>query len=149
MLPSAFAYYSSDVVLKLLIAMTSQVDSPAYFAQRAAEVSLTARVTQALSDAGLKTLAPQTDFDNWANSLLQNMTIGEKASLRRLILESQTMLVAILKDMTEQPDGASLKKVGVAARNARMEKLKLQLKGVAIAGPLEPSHGLLDATMQQ
>ena len=30
-----------------------------------------------------------------------------------------------------------------------MEKLKLQLKGVAISGPLEPSHGLLDAAMQQ
>ena len=51
--------------------------------------------------------------------------------------------------MTEQPDGASLKKVGMAERNARMEKLKLQLKGVAISGPLEPSHGLLDAAMQQ
>ena len=42
------------------------------------------------------------------------------------------MLVATLKDMTEQP-GASLKKVGMAERNARMEKLKLQLKGVAIS----------------
>ena len=144
--------------------MTSQVDSAAYFSQRAAEVSLTltTRVITALQDAGLKTLSqlafcvgqpgqllPQTDFDNWTNSLLQNMTIGEKASLRRLILESQTMLVATLKDMTEQPDGASLKKVGMAERNARMEKLKLQLKGVAISGPLEPSHGLLDAAMQQ
>ena len=142
--------------------MTSQVDSAAYFSQRAAEVSLTTRVITALPDAGLKTLSqlafgvgqpgqllPQTDFDNWTNSLLQNMTIGEKASLRRLILESQTMLVATLKDMTEQPDGASLKKVGMAERNARMEKLKLQLKGVAISGPLEPSHGLLDAAMQQ
>ena len=39
------------------------------------------------------------------------------------------MLVATLKDMTEQPDGASLKRVGMAERNARMEKLKLQLKG--------------------
>ena len=142
--------------------MTSQVDSAAYFSQRAAEVSLTTRVITALQDAGLKTLSqlafcvgqpgqllPQTDFDNWTNSLLQNMTIGEKASLRRLILESQTMLVATLKDMTEQPDGASLKKVGMAERNARMEKLKLQLKGVAISGPLEPSQGLLDAAMQQ
>ena len=55
------------------------------------------------------------------------------------------MLVATLKDMTEQPDGASLKKVGMAERNARMEKLNLQLRGVAIVGPLEPSQGLLDA----
>ena len=90
--------------------MTSQVDSAVYFSQRAAEVSLTTRVVTALQDAGLKALSqlafcvgqpgqllPQTDFDNWANSLLQNMTIGEKASLRRLILESQTMLVATLK----------------------------------------------------
>ena len=77
--------------------MTSQVDSAAYFSQRAAEVSLTTRVTTALQDAGLKTLSqlafcvgqpgqllPQTDFDNWTNSLLQNMTIGEKAPYRRL-----------------------------------------------------------------
>ena len=63
--------------------MTSQVDSAAYFSQRAAEVSLTTRVTTALQDAGLKTLSqlafcvgqpgqllPQTDFDKVRKRLL-------------------------------------------------------------------------------
>eukprot|EP00439_Symbiodinium_sp_Y106_P001000 s15222_g1.t1 len=42
------------------------------------------------------------------------MTVGEKASLRRLILEAQTMLAASLKDMAEPSEGAAPKKAYVA-----------------------------------
>ena len=63
-----------------------------------------------------------TDFENWSDALLTGMTVGEKASLRRLILEAQTMLVASLKDMAEPSEGAAPKKVGVAERNARMDQ---------------------------
>ena len=69
-------------------------------------------------------------FDSWSESILGDLTVGEKASLRRLILEAQTMLVASLKDMTEPSEGTAPKKVGVAERNARMDQLRTQLAGV-------------------
>ena len=104
--------------------MTSPVDSAPYFVQR--------RVSDALKAKGVTTLAQlafcvgqpgqvlaQADFDTWSESILANLTVGEKASLRRLVLEAQTMLVASLKDMAEPSESAAPKKVGVAERNAR------------------------------
>ncbi|CAE7242947.1 unnamed protein product, partial [Symbiodinium sp. CCMP2456] len=51
--------------------------------------------------------------------------------------------------MAEQPENASPKKVGLAERNSRMDQLRSQLVGVSITGQLEPSHALLDMTVQQ
>ena len=142
--------------------MTSPVDSAPYFIQRAEEISLGRRVSDALKAKGVTTLAQlafcvgqpgqvlaSTEFDSWSESILSELTVGEKASLRRLILEAQTMLVASLKDMTESSEGATPKKVGVAERNARMDQLRTQLAGVSLTGPLEPSHALLDLAVQQ
>ena len=142
--------------------MTSPVDSAPYFVQRAEEISLARRVSDALKAKGVTTLAQlafcvgqpgqvlaQADFDTWSESILANLTVGEKASLRRLILEAQTMLVASLKDMAEPSESAAPKKVGVAERNARMDQLRTQLAGVSLTGQLEPSHALLDSAVQQ
>ena len=142
--------------------MTSPVDSAPYFVQRAEEISLARRVSDALKAKGVTTLAQlafcvgqpgqvlaQADFDTWSESIPANLTVGEKASLRRLILEAQTMLVASLKDMAEPSESAAPKKVGVAERNARMDQLRTQLAGVSLTGQLEPSHALLDLAVQQ
>ena len=142
--------------------MTSSVDSAPYFLQRAEEILLTKRVVDALTAKGVKTLAQlafcvgqpgqllaQSDFDTWSTAVLADLTVGEKASLRRLILEAQTMLVASLKDMAEPSEGVAPKKVGLAERNARMDQLRTQLSGISLTGQLEPSHALLDMTVQQ
>ena len=142
--------------------MTSHVDSAPYLIQRAGEISLSSRISDALKAKGVTTLAQlafcvgqpgqvlnPTDFETWSDALLRGMTVGEKASLRRLILEAQTMLVASLKDMAEPSEGAAPKKVGVAERNARMDQLRTQLSGVSLTGQLEPSHALLDMAVQQ
>ena len=142
--------------------MTSPVDSAPYFVQRAEEISLARRVSDALKAKGVTTLAQlafcvgqpgqvlaQADFDTWSEGILSDLTVGEKASLRRLILEAQTTLVASLKDMAEPSESAAPKKVGVAERNARMDQLQTQLAGVSLTGQLEPSHALLDLAVQQ
>ena len=142
--------------------MTTIVDSKPYFKQRAAEVALTERVVNALAATGVVTLSqlafcvgqpgqilPQDDFNKWGTSLLQDLTLGEKGSLKRLTLEAQTLLVASLKDFAEHPEGVSTKKVGLAERNARLDKLRNDLTGIDISGDLEPAHSLLDAAMHQ
>ena len=115
--------------------MTSPVDSAPYFVQRAEEISLARRVSDALKAKGVTTLAQlafcvgqpgqvlaQADFDTWSESILANLTVGEKASLRRLILEAQTMLVASLKDMAEPSESA-------APKNAKPITTSLSLEG--------------------
>ncbi|OLP80428.1 hypothetical protein AK812_SmicGene39165 [Symbiodinium microadriaticum] len=153
---------AEDADMLTCTAMTSPVDSAPYFIQRAEEISLGRRVSDALKAKGVNTLAQlafcvgqpgqvlaSTEFDSWSEGILTDLTVGEKASLRRLILEAQTMLVASLKDMTESSEGATPKKVGVAERSARMDQLRAQLAGVSLTGPLEPSHALLDLAVQQ
>ena len=157
-------YVSAGLAEIWIAAMTSSVDSAPYLVQRAEEISLGRRVSDALKAKGVTTLAQlafcvgqpgqvlvHTEFEAWSESLLTGMTVGEKASLRRLILEAQTMpmLVASLKDMAAPSEGASPKKVGVAERNARMDQLRAQLAGVSLTGQLEPSHALLDMAVQQ
>ena len=155
-------YVSAGLAEIWIAAMTSSVDSAPYLVQRAEEISLGRRVSDALKAKGVTTLAQlafcvgqpgqvlvHTEFETWSESLLTGMTVGEKASLRRLILEAQTMLVASLKDMAAPSEGASPKKVGVAERNARMDQLRAQLAGVSLTGQLEPSHAFLDMAVQQ
>ncbi|CAE7272750.1 unnamed protein product, partial [Symbiodinium sp. CCMP2592] len=124
---SFWAHPTSQVLHRTTLgylAMTSSVDSAPFFVQRADEISLAKRVVDALKGKGVSTLAQlafcvgqpgqvlsQTEFDTWSEALLVGITVGEKASLRRLILEAQTMLV------------------GVAERNARMDQLRTQLAG--------------------
>ena len=77
--------------------MTSPVDSAPYFIQRAEEISLGRRVSDALKAKGVTTLAQlafcvgqpgqvlaSAEFDSWSESILGDLTVGEKASLRRL-----------------------------------------------------------------
>ncbi|CAE7225469.1 unnamed protein product [Symbiodinium sp. CCMP2592] len=162
---SFWAHPTSQVLHRTTLgylAMTSSVDSAPFFVQRADEISLAKRVVDALKGKGVTTLAQlafcvgqpgqvlsQTEFDTWSEAMLVGITVGEKASLRRLILEAQTMLVASLKDLAEPAEHASPKKVGVAERNARMDQLRTQLAGVSLTGQLEPSHALLDMAVQQ
>ena len=39
--------------------------------------------------------------------------------------------------------------MGLAERNARLDKLRNDLTGIDISGDLEPAHSLLDAAMHQ
>lgn len=116
-------YVSAGLAEIWIAAMTSSVDSAPYLVQRAEEISLGRRVSDALKAKGVTTLAQlafcvgqpgqvlvQAEFETWSESLLTGMTVGEKASLRRLILEAQTMLVASLKDMAAPSEGASPKR---------------------------------------
>ena len=72
--------------------------------------------------------------------------MGAVASLRRLTFESQTQLLAILKEQVTAPDTA-VKRIPQAEREARMTLVKNRLAGVSVSGSMEPGHALLDAVM--
>ena len=74
--------------------------------------------------------------------------IGGQSALKRLLFESQTQLLAILKDQITNPESSSSRKVPQAERESRMAQLRNQLAGVVIEGHGEPSHTLLDLAAQ-
>eukprot|EP00435_Cladocopium_sp_Y103_P046499 s2235_g13.t1 len=141
--------------------MVSIVDSEAQFDQRLNQVKVPALLQRALKAAGVNTIPslayafgqpgqpiPSDEFATWVRSLEPTATVGGVASLKRLLFESQTQLLADLKEKILNPEPTVARKVPAAERDARLVNLKMRLTGVVIEGHSEPSHSLLDLATQ-
>ncbi|CAK9028187.1 Uncharacterized protein SCF082_LOCUS18247 [Durusdinium trenchii] len=112
--------------------MALLLDSEAQFDLRIAECKVPDTLRDALKGNGIDTLAtlsysfgqPEQAIDHdafaqWVRTLDPRATMGAVASLRRLTFESQTQLLAILKEQVTAPDTA-VKRIPQAEREARM-----------------------------
>ena len=141
--------------------MASIVDSEAQFELRMEQVRLPTALRLALKNSGVCTISALAyaygqpgqqiaidDFQAWVRQLDPGATIGGVAALKRLLFESQTQLLAILKEQITNPEPTAARKVPQAERDARLTNLKAPLSGVLIEGHSEPSHSLLDLATQ-
>eukprot|EP00435_Cladocopium_sp_Y103_P038397 s405_g10.t1 len=141
--------------------MVSIVDSEAQFDQRLNQVNVPVQLQRALKAAGVTTISslaysfgqpgqpiPSDDFTAWVRTLDPSATVGGVASLKRMLFESQTQLLADLKDKILNPEPLTARKVPAAEREARLSNLRLRLNGVIVEGHSEPSHCLLDLATQ-
>ena len=120
--------------------MTSIVDSEAQFDLRMDQVRLPEQLQRALRTAGVCTISALAyahgqpgqpivaeDFQAWVRTLDPGATIGGVASLKRLLFESQTQLLAILKEQVPNPEPTVARKVPPAERESRLANLKTVL----------------------
>eukprot|EP00435_Cladocopium_sp_Y103_P047005 s2541_g13.t1 len=141
--------------------MTSIVDPEAQFDLRLEQVNVPPPLRVAIKNAGINSIASlayshgqpgqpivEEAFANWVRRLDPTVTVGGLASLKRLLLESQTQLLATLKDQITNPEAFSSKRVPQAEREARLANLRRRLNGVSTEGHSEPSHHLLDLASQ-
>lgn len=142
--------------------MTSIVDSEAHFTKRAEEVGLSDAGRRALNAAGYATLGrlafgvgapgaqlPDHDFQRFATNVLGAMaSMQDISSVRRLLFEAQTMVMAQLRDIVTNPDSDLTRKIPPVEREAKMRQLKARLPGVVIEKQMEPSHALLNLVAQ-
>ena len=70
-------------------------------------------------------------------------TIAELAAFKRLLFESQTLMMHNFKSVAKGDDAAP-KRMAPPEREARLERQRQQLRGLDITGPLEPAHSLYD-----
>ena len=70
-------------------------------------------------------------------------TIAELAAFKRLLFESQTLMMHNFKSVAKGDDAAP-KRMAPPEREARLERQRQQLCGLDITGPLEPAHSLYD-----
>lgn len=139
--------------------MSSLLDSEAQFDHRLTECAVPQAIRNALKAHDIRTLAalsysygqPGQPIDNeaftaWVRHLEPRATLGGVATLRRLTFESQTQLLALLKDQVTAPESA-IRKIPQAERDSRMQLLKNRLPGLLLEGPNEPGHSLLDAVV--
>ncbi|CAE7032315.1 unnamed protein product [Symbiodinium sp. CCMP2592] len=122
------------------------------------EVGLSRDTLRAFAAHGIDTLSklayscgqpgaplPQSDFDDFIATVIPAALLGEKGSVKRLIFESQALLLTDLREQVTQPDKWATKNVPTVERQKRMEAVKASIPGVLVEGSLEPSHGLLNA----
>ena len=141
--------------------MSSFADSTAQFEQRLSDCKVPATLRTALETAGITTISTlaysfgqpgqtidDVKFATWVKTIDPNVTVGAVATLKRLLFESQTQLLALLKEQVTQPDNFVAKKLPQAEREMRLNNLKTRLAGQVIEGATEPGHGLLDQAVQ-
>ena len=140
--------------------MASLLDSEAQFAQRTIDLKLSEELKRSLKRTGLQTFGTfayahgqpgqniaDEAFETWVTGqLLTGATIADIAGAKRLLFESQTIVLASLQDQVNTADASSIKKVPVAEHETKMRAIKQRLTGLLIEGPLEPGHALLDTT---
>ena len=140
--------------------MASLLDSEAQFIQRTIDLKLSDELKRGLVRAGLKTFGTfayahgqpgqnisDESFETWVTGqLLTGATIADIAGAKRLLFESQTIVLASLQDQVNTTDSSAIKKVPIAERESKMRAINKRLTGLLIEGPLEPGHGLLDTT---
>ena len=143
-------------------AMTSIVDSEAQFDLRLDQVKVPSALKLALRNSGITTISTlayahgqpgqpisNDEFAGWVRQLDPGATVGGVAALKRLLFESQTQLLALLKEQVTNPDPVTARRVPQAEREARLENLRNRLTGVLIEGhsePCEGRYGLVDKT---
>jgi hypothetical protein len=140
------------------MATSSILDSEATFVQQAEDAGLTQLWVDALKTSSLATFAklafavtsPGTvATDEQVNRFLNTLrpgapaTIAELAAFKRILFESQTLMMHSFKAAAKGEDSAP-KRMAQPERDARLERQREQLRGLEIKGPLEPAHGLYD-----
>ena len=141
--------------------MTSIVDSEAQFDLRLDQVNVPSALRVALKNSGVSSISSlayafgqpgqpisNEEFTQWVRQLEPSTTVGGISALKRLLFESQTQLLALLKEQVTNPEPHSAKKVPQAEKEARLTNLRSRLSGVLIEGHAEPAHSLLDLASQ-
>ena len=142
--------------------MTSILDSEAHFQKRCDEVGLSDRGKQATFGAGYSTLGrlafgvgqpgmpvPELEFTRFATNVLGAMaTMQDVSSLRRLLFEAQTLVMAQPREQVSNPEMQMTRKLPPVEREAKLRQLRARLPGVLLEHQLEPSHALLNLVAQ-
>ena len=90
------------------------------------------------------------EFQTFARNCLGALaTIAEIYTVKRLVFESHTMLLAQLREQVSNPQASASRPLPAVEREAKLRDLRARLGGVVIEEQLEPSHHLIDLFSQQ
>ena len=139
--------------------MASLIESEAQFLQRMKDLRVSENMQRKIVNAGFSTFGVlayahgqpgqsivDSQFESWvSNNLDSGASLADISCVKRLLFESQTLVLASLKEqVTGLSSESTVKKLPSAERETRLSVVKKQLTGLLIEGALEPAHCLLD-----
>ena len=137
--------------------MATILESEAAFSARALEHGLSVPLLDRLKDQGLANMSklafslttPGTvPSDDALKALLDdnvdNVTVGQLSSIRRLMFDAQTLCASQIKTPLHETDAGKKAELVPAERATRIENQKVRLQGIELTGPLECSHASFD-----
>ena len=144
------------------MALSSLIDSEATFIQQAEECGISepwvtalknnavatfAKLSFAITSPG--TVATDEQVTRFLNTIRPSVvaTIADFAAFKRVLFESQTLMIHRFKSAAKGDDAAP-KRMSAPERDARLTRQWDRLSGLDISGPLEPAHGLYDLCAQ-
>ena len=144
------------------MAAASMLDSEATFTQQAEECGLSepwitalqasavatfAKLSFAITSPG--TVATDEQVTRFMNTVRPAVaaTISDVAAFKRLLFESQTLMIHRFKSAAKGEDVAT-RRMSPPERDARLARLRQDLRGLDITGPMEPAHALYDLCAQ-
>ena len=139
----------------------SVTDSTPNFLARCVALGVSDQIQQELVAAGLDTISKyafsssyvpgQQDEQPFRDALLGALTnpptVGEAATLRRLLHECYAMTAAELKQSVDRSEDQGVKRLAQPERADRLRRQQDKLAGLAIRGSLEPSDRLVDVAV--
>ena len=146
--------------------MASLIESEAQFHHRMKDLKISDPMQAKIIGAGFSTFGVlayahgqpgqaivDSAFETWVSTNLDSAaSLADISCIKRLLFESQTLVLASLKEqVTGLSSETSVKKLPSAERETRLNVVRKQLTGLLIEGALEPAHCLIDlcASMQQ
>ena len=142
--------------------MAFLIDSNAHFVKRCKEINLSVQTINRLDSLGLKSLGqiahvvgspgqplPEEDLRDWTSANLPNLSVGDAASLKRILFEAQTLVLAQLRQTVADPDNISRQKLPDAELEQRAQLFKNSNPGLFLDSTMEPGHSLVELAAAQ
>ena len=85
----------------------------------------------------------------WLGAHFPAATVGDQAGVKQIVFESQTLVIAELREQVAHPGKIHSRPVPAVEREQRLTVVRNKLVGLEIRGPMEPSHALLDRFVTQ
>ncbi|CAE7272721.1 unnamed protein product [Symbiodinium sp. CCMP2592] len=114
--------------------MSSLIDSGAHFKRRADEVGLSSAGWTILQALGITSPVTEPIFRDWVADNAAGMTLGDQSCVKRLVFESQTLVVAELRDQVSGSQSSAPRRVPEAERDRRLNDLRAALPGITLEG---------------
>ncbi|CAJ1384636.1 unnamed protein product [Effrenium voratum] len=90
----------------------------------------------------------QADLEGLTDGGERSCTIGEISALRRLVFESQTLMIAQIKATVEGKSDEGATELAPAEREDRMKRQAERLRGLSLEGELECGYAGYDTVMK-